>query len=174
MDFRLTKDEIDKWLAEECHIFAGCCSSIEELKYEVAREVAEKLWNKPNKPNNTIMTKLEFVKQMKELREKEDSLKKEYLHSNIIIPSNNIVNITYKNTVKKLYLFDYRIENNDIFVICYPIVHNDITDNDMVYLINYDSFNRYEKLDYKNRFKLNEIEMKLIEAKIDNDIIFYL
>lgn len=54
MDFRLAKDEIDKWLAEECHIFAGCCSSIEELKYEVAREVAEKLWNKSNKPLDKV------------------------------------------------------------------------------------------------------------------------
>lgn len=37
------RDEIDEWLEKECHIFAGSCSSIEELKYYVAREVAEKM-----------------------------------------------------------------------------------------------------------------------------------
>ena len=40
------RDEIDEWLEKECNIYAGCCSSIENLKYDVAREVAEKLWNK--------------------------------------------------------------------------------------------------------------------------------
>ena len=40
------RDEIDEWLETECNIHAGCCSSIENLKYDVAREVAEKLWNK--------------------------------------------------------------------------------------------------------------------------------
>lgn len=40
------RDEIDEWLEKECNIHAGCCSSVESLKYLVAREVAEKLWNK--------------------------------------------------------------------------------------------------------------------------------
>ncbi len=44
----------------------------------------------------------------------------------------------------------------------------------MVYSTNYDSFNRYEKLNYKNRFKLNEIKIELIKTKIDNDVILYL
>ena len=42
------RDEIDEWLEKECHIHAGCCSSIESLRYNVGREVAEKLWNKNN------------------------------------------------------------------------------------------------------------------------------
>lgn len=37
------KDKIDKYLWEEHHILGGCCSSIESLKYAVAREVAEKI-----------------------------------------------------------------------------------------------------------------------------------
>ncbi len=37
------KDKIDEYLWKEHHILGGCCSSIEEMKYAVAREVAEKL-----------------------------------------------------------------------------------------------------------------------------------
>lgn len=37
------KDKIDEYLWKEHHIIGGCCSSIESLKYTVAREVAEKL-----------------------------------------------------------------------------------------------------------------------------------
>ena len=37
------KDKIDEYLWKEHHILRGCCSSIESLKYTVAREVAEKL-----------------------------------------------------------------------------------------------------------------------------------
>ena len=40
MQFR---DKIDEYLWKEHHIIGGCCSSIEEMKYSVAREVAEKL-----------------------------------------------------------------------------------------------------------------------------------
>ena len=40
MQFR---DKIDEYLWKEHHILGGCCSSIEEMKYSVAREVAEKL-----------------------------------------------------------------------------------------------------------------------------------
>jgi len=36
-------DKIDEYLWKEHHILGGCCSSIESLKYTVAREVAEKL-----------------------------------------------------------------------------------------------------------------------------------
>ena len=37
------KDKIDEHLWKEHHILGGCCSSIESMKYAVAREVAEKL-----------------------------------------------------------------------------------------------------------------------------------
>ena len=37
------KDKIDECLWKEHHILGGCCSSIESMKYAVAREVAEKL-----------------------------------------------------------------------------------------------------------------------------------
>ena len=40
MQFR---DRIDEYLWKEHHILGGCCSSIEEMKYSVAREVAENL-----------------------------------------------------------------------------------------------------------------------------------
>lgn len=40
MQFR---DKIDEYLWNEHHILGGCCSSIESMKYAVAREVAEKL-----------------------------------------------------------------------------------------------------------------------------------
>ena len=36
------KDDIDKWLFKEFNIIGGACSSVEELRYSVAREVAEK------------------------------------------------------------------------------------------------------------------------------------
>ena len=42
MQFR---DKIDEYLWKEHHIIGGCCSSIESLKYDVAREMAEKLTN---------------------------------------------------------------------------------------------------------------------------------
>lgn len=37
------KDRLDEYLWKEHHIIGGCCSSIENMKYVVAREVAEKL-----------------------------------------------------------------------------------------------------------------------------------
>lgn len=37
------RDKIDEYLFREHGILAGCCSSVESLKYAVAREVAEKL-----------------------------------------------------------------------------------------------------------------------------------
>ena len=37
------KDKIDEYLWKEHHILGGCCSSIESMKYAVARKVAEKL-----------------------------------------------------------------------------------------------------------------------------------
>ena len=36
------KDDIDKWLFREFGISGGACSSIESMRYNVAREVAEK------------------------------------------------------------------------------------------------------------------------------------
>lgn len=38
------KDGLDLWLYNNFRIKGGSCSSIEELKYSVARMVAEKLW----------------------------------------------------------------------------------------------------------------------------------
>ena len=37
------RDKIDEYLWKEHHILGGCCSSIESMKYAIAREVAEKL-----------------------------------------------------------------------------------------------------------------------------------
>ena len=37
------RDKLDEYLWKEHHILGGCCSSIEEMKYSVAREAAEKL-----------------------------------------------------------------------------------------------------------------------------------
>lgn len=37
------RDKIDEYLWKEHQILGGCCSSIENMKYAVAREVAEKL-----------------------------------------------------------------------------------------------------------------------------------
>lgn len=37
------RDKIDEYLWREHHILGGCCSSVESMKYAVAREVAEKL-----------------------------------------------------------------------------------------------------------------------------------
>jgi hypothetical protein len=37
------RDKIDEYLWKEHHILGGCCSSIESLKYTIAREVVEKL-----------------------------------------------------------------------------------------------------------------------------------
>ena len=37
------KDKIDEYLWKEHHILGGCCSSVESLKYSIAREVAENL-----------------------------------------------------------------------------------------------------------------------------------
>lgn len=39
-------DDIDKFLWKEFGIAGGCCSSIESLKYSIARAVAEKLWKR--------------------------------------------------------------------------------------------------------------------------------
>lgn len=48
------RDEIDEWLEKECHIYAGACSSVENLKYSTAREVAEKLWKKEEPVNEDL------------------------------------------------------------------------------------------------------------------------
>ena len=37
------KDKIDEYLWKEHNLLGGCCSSVESVKYAVAREVAEKL-----------------------------------------------------------------------------------------------------------------------------------
>lgn len=49
-------DQIDKWLKENFNIGPGRCASMEELKYHVARSVAEKL-------TTSIKNLREFVKE---------------------------------------------------------------------------------------------------------------
>lgn len=39
-------DEIDQWLADNFGIMPGACSSIESVKYSVAKSVAKALWPK--------------------------------------------------------------------------------------------------------------------------------
>lgn len=41
-------DELDEYLFENHQVKSGCCSSIENLKYDIAREVAEKMIKKFN------------------------------------------------------------------------------------------------------------------------------
>ena len=36
-------DELDEYLFENHQVKSGCCSSIENLKYDIAREVAERM-----------------------------------------------------------------------------------------------------------------------------------
>ena len=36
-------DELDEYLFENHQVRSGCCSSVENLKYQIAREVAEKM-----------------------------------------------------------------------------------------------------------------------------------
>ena len=36
-------DELDEYLFENHQVKSGCCSSVESLKYQIAREVAEKM-----------------------------------------------------------------------------------------------------------------------------------
>lgn len=40
------RDEIDKFLFDLLGVLPGCCSSIESVKYTIARTVAEALWPK--------------------------------------------------------------------------------------------------------------------------------
>lgn len=37
------EDEIDKFLFEEFHLMAGCCSSIDSAAYNLGRKIVEKL-----------------------------------------------------------------------------------------------------------------------------------
>ena len=37
------RDEIDQWLWDEMQLLPGCCSSIANMQYGVARETAERL-----------------------------------------------------------------------------------------------------------------------------------
>ena len=41
-------DELDEYLFENHQVKSGCCSSVESLKYQIAREVAEKMIEKFN------------------------------------------------------------------------------------------------------------------------------
>ena len=46
MDYPTQLDEIDQWLAYNFGIIPGACSSIENLRYNTARMIAEALWPK--------------------------------------------------------------------------------------------------------------------------------
>lgn len=72
------RDELDEWLEEECNIHVGSCSSIECLKHDVGRDVAEKMkkhviekavsWWK-NRLHNTVTASVlieEFKKEMED------------------------------------------------------------------------------------------------------------
>lgn len=41
-----TLDDIDKFLFDLVRVLPGCCSSIDSVKYTIARTVAEALWPK--------------------------------------------------------------------------------------------------------------------------------
>lgn len=45
-DYPTQLDEIDQWLNDNFGILPGACSSTENLRYSVARRVAEALWPK--------------------------------------------------------------------------------------------------------------------------------
>lgn len=57
-------DEISQWLFDNFGLLPGCCSSIKELEYSVARMVAEALW--PPKEGyirkDTLFEFLDFMK----------------------------------------------------------------------------------------------------------------
>ena len=46
MDYPTQLDEIDQWLFDSFGILPGACSSIENLRYNTARMIAEVLWPK--------------------------------------------------------------------------------------------------------------------------------
>lgn len=50
-DYPTQLDEIDQWLNDNFGILPGACSSTENLRYSVARRVAEALW-----PNNQSLS----------------------------------------------------------------------------------------------------------------------
>lgn len=39
----MNNEELNKWLADELQVYSGCCSSIECVKYDIARETAIKM-----------------------------------------------------------------------------------------------------------------------------------
>lgn len=52
IEYPITLDTIDKWLFDSFGILAGACSSTENLRYSVARRVAESLW--PKQPSEDL------------------------------------------------------------------------------------------------------------------------
>lgn len=46
LNYLTVLDEIDQWLADNFGIMPGACSSIESVKYSVAKRVAKALWPK--------------------------------------------------------------------------------------------------------------------------------
>ena len=54
-------DEIDQFLFDLVRVQPGCCSSIESVKYTVARTVAEALWPKKDlAPTQVLETSKEL------------------------------------------------------------------------------------------------------------------
>lgn len=64
------RDEIDKFLFDLVGVLPGCCSSIESVKYTIARTVAEALWPK----NNLALTWQDIAKIDDMLREVENCI----------------------------------------------------------------------------------------------------
>ena len=58
-------DELDEYLFENHQVRAGCSSSVESLKYDIAREVAEKLIEK-------FGINLQYISREKRQKEMED------------------------------------------------------------------------------------------------------
>lgn len=53
----MTQEELNKWLADEIMVYPGCCSSIECVKYDIAKETAIKMQGR------TIDEAIEWLKE---------------------------------------------------------------------------------------------------------------
>lgn len=54
INYPTVMDEIDQWLADNFGIMPGACSSIESVKYSVAKRVAKALWPKKMEDNESM------------------------------------------------------------------------------------------------------------------------
>ena len=73
------RDEIDKFLFDLAGVLPGCCSSIESVKYTIARTVAEALW-----PTWEDMAKIDAI----------------------ILDTNNEFAVDYSNKISRQRFFD--------------------------------------------------------------------